>query len=107
MIYLLPQGDTLLLGGSAEEGIADPEPDPLVADAIVKRCGDIFPEIRNAPVLGHRGGIRPSRPMIRLEHETRGSAHHIVHNYGHSSADVSVSWGCADDVTDIVLGLLG
>ncbi|MFF5290524.1 FAD-dependent oxidoreductase [Paractinoplanes globisporus] len=107
MIYLLPQGDTLLLGGSAEEGIADPEPDPLVADAIVKRCGDIFPEIRNAPVLGHRGGIRPSRPMIRLEHETRGSAHHVVHNYGHSGAGVSVSWGCADDVTDIVLGLLG
>jgi D-amino-acid oxidase len=106
MIYLLPQGDTLLLGGSAEEGIADPEPDPRVADEIVKRCGDIFPEIRNAPILGNRGGIRPSRSMIRLEHEDRGDRH-IVHNYGHSGAGVSLSWGCADDVTAIVLGLLG
>jgi D-amino-acid oxidase len=106
MIYLLPQGDLLLLGGSAEEGIADPEPDPLVAEAIVKRCGDIFPEIRNAEVLGHRGGIRPSRPVIRLEHESHGERH-IVHNYGHSGAGVSVSWGCADDVAGIVLGLLG
>ncbi|MFI5890375.1 FAD-dependent oxidoreductase [Actinoplanes sp. NPDC051513] len=106
MIYLLPQGDLLLLGGSAEEGIADPKPDPLVADAIMKRCGDIFPEIRTAEVVGHRGGIRPSRPVIRLEHENRGDRH-IVHNYGHSGAGVSLSWGCADDVTEIVLGLLG
>jgi D-amino-acid oxidase len=106
MIYLLPQGDMLLLGGSAEEGIDDPAPDPLVADAILKRCGDIFPEIRNARVLEHRGGIRPARPVIRLEHEDLGDRH-IVHNYGHSGAGVSLSWGCADDVTAIVLRLLG
>lgn len=106
MIYLLPQGDILLLGGSAEEGIADPQPDPLVADAIVKRCGDIFPEIRQAEILGHRGGIRPSRPMICLEHESRGGRH-LVHNYGHSGAGVSLSWGCADDIAEMVLGLLG
>ena len=79
MIYLLPQGDVLLLGGSAEEGITDPEPDPVVAEAIVKRCGDIFPQIRRAPILGHRAGIRPARPMIRLEHEDLGDRH-IVHN---------------------------
>jgi D-amino-acid oxidase len=106
MIYLLPQGDILLLGGSAEEGVADPEPDPLVADAILKRCGDIFPEIRDAEVLGHRGGIRPARPVIRLEQESSGGRH-IVHNYGHSGAGVSLSWGCADDVTAVVRGLLG
>jgi len=106
MIYLLPQGDILLLGGSAEEGIADPQPDLLVADAIVKRCGDIFPEIRQAEILGHRGGIRPSRPMIRLEHESLGGRH-LVHNYGHSGAGVSLSWGCADDIAEIVVGLLG
>jgi len=106
MIYLLPQGRTLLLGGSAEDGFADPEPDPVVAEAIVKRCGDIFPAVRHAPILGHRGGIRPVRPMIRLEHEDLGDRH-IVHNYGHSGSGVSLSWGCADDVTAIVLGLLG
>jgi D-amino-acid oxidase len=106
MIYLLPQGDMLLLGGSAEEGIDDPAPDPLVADAIVKRCGDIFPEIRHAEILENRGGIRPARPMIRLEHEKLGDGH-IVHNYGHSGAGVSLSWGCADDVTAIVSRLLG
>jgi len=81
-------------------------PDLLVAEGIVKRCGDVFPEIREATILGHRGGIRPNRPTIRLEHEQAGGGRHLVHNYGHNGAGVSLSWGCADDVTDIVLPLL-
>jgi len=101
MIYLLPQGDVLLLGGSAEEGVADPEPDMAVAAAILDRCSEIFPELATAEVLGHRAGIRPARPQIRLEAEGN-----VIHNYGHSGAGVSVSWGCAEDVTSLVLGLL-
>jgi len=106
MVYLLPQGDVLLLGGSAEPGVADAKPDPAVGAAIIQRCGEIFPWIRTAAVLHHRGGLRPARPKIRLEHEQIGERH-IVHNYGHSGAGVSLSWGCADDVTEIVLALLG
>jgi len=105
MTYLLPQGDILLLGGSAEKGEAEPVPDAEVARAIVARCGEIFPEITDTPVLGHRTGIRPSRPQVRLEHDDLGDRH-VVHNYGHSGAGVSLSWGCADDVAEIVLRLL-
>jgi D-amino-acid oxidase len=104
MSYLLPHGDILLLGGSAEPGVADPRPDPQVAEAIVKRCGAIFPEIGRAEILGHRGGIRPSRPRVRLEREDLGGRH-IVHNYGHSGAGVSLSWGCAADVAALVAAL--
>jgi D-amino-acid oxidase len=104
MTYLLPQGDVLLLGGSAEKGEAEPVPDAEVARAIVARCSEIFPAITDTPVLGHRTGIRPSRPEVRLEHEDLGDRH-IVHNYGHSGAGVSLSWGCADDVAEIVRGL--
>jgi D-amino-acid oxidase len=106
MTYLIPQGSVVLLGGSAEPGVADPVPDQGVAAAIVKRCGDVFPSVLTAEVLGHRVGVRPSRPTIRLEHEQR-DGRDVVHNYGHSGAGVSTSWGCADDVTAIVLGLLG
>jgi hypothetical protein len=49
--------------------------------------------------------IRPDRPRIRLELQSRGDRH-IVHNYGHSGAGVSLSWGCADDVVKMVLALL-
>jgi D-amino-acid oxidase len=106
MTYLLPQGPVLLLGGSADKDVDDMTPDLDVARAIVARCAEIFPPIADAEFLGHRAGIRPDRPRIRLEHEDLGDRH-IVHNYGHSGAGVSLSWGCADDVAKLVLGLLG
>jgi D-amino-acid oxidase len=105
MTYLLPQGDVLLLGGSADKGQWVPVPDPEVAAAIVARCAGIVPAIATAEVLGHRTGIRPLRPVIRLEHEDLGGRH-VVHNYGHSGAGVSLSWGCADSVLEIVRELV-
>ncbi|GID31359.1 FAD-dependent oxidoreductase [Paractinoplanes brasiliensis] len=106
MTYLLPQGDVLLLGGSAEKGEAEPVPDRQIAQAIVDRCSQIFPAIRNATIIGHRTGIRPSRPEVRLEHDDLGNRH-IVHNYGHSGAGVSLSWGCAEEVARLCAPLLG
>jgi len=101
MTYLLPQGDVLLLGGSADKGQSDPRPDPRVAAGIRERCIGIVPAIADAEILGHRAGIRPQRPEIRLEHENLGDRH-LVHNYGHSGAGVSLSWGCADTVLDLL-----
>jgi len=105
MTYLLPQGDVLLLGGSAEKGEIEIMPDLEVAKAIVERCSRVFPAVAQAELIGHRAGIRPNRPQIRLEHVDLGDRH-VVHNYGHSGAGVSLSWGCADDVTELVLALL-
>lgn len=105
--YLLPQGDLLLLGGTAEKALSpDLAPDAEVTEAIVRRCTAAFPELAGAQVLGHRIGIRPKRTTIRLEHEDLGNRH-IVHNYGHGGSGVSLSWGCADEVTDLVCNLLG
>ncbi len=105
--YLLPQGDIVLLGGSAEKGPSGPDlaADDRIAEAIVRRCTAAFPRLAGAEVLGHRVGIRPKRTTIRLEHEHLGSRH-IIHNYGHGGSGVSLSWGCADDVADLVSNLL-
>ncbi len=98
LTYLLPQGDTLVLGGSADRmDRLDPAPDPGVARAIVQRCADIFPQIARAEVLGYRAGFRPGRKSIRVERVDLGDRH-LIHNYGHGGAGVSVSWGCAEDV---------
>ncbi|MEU4217780.1 FAD-dependent oxidoreductase [Actinoplanes sp. NPDC026623] len=105
MTYLLPQGEILLLGGSAEKGQFDPQPDLTVAKGIIERCAGIVPAIATAPVLGHRTGIRPNRPEIRLEHEDLGGQQ-VVHNYGHSGAGVSLSWGCADSVLELVRAVI-
>ncbi|XVU22185.1 FAD-dependent oxidoreductase [Actinoplanes sp. CA-054009] len=103
--YVLPHGDSLLLGGNAEKGEPEAVPDPVVAAGILQRCRTAFPELASVEVLEHRVGIRPRRGEIRLEHEDLGDRH-IVHNYGHGGSGVSLSWGCADDVADIVVGIL-
>jgi glycine/D-amino acid oxidase-like deaminating enzyme len=47
-------------------------------------------------------GVRPCRKgSYRLEPETR-SGKFIVHNYGHGGAGITLSWGCAARVRDIV-----
>ncbi|WP_305784763.1 FAD-dependent oxidoreductase [Symbioplanes lichenis] len=103
MTYLLPQGDVLLLGGSADKDVDDPVADPQVARGIVERCATVDPRIGRAEVLGHRVGIRPQRPVIRVEREEAGGKV-IAHNYGHSGAGVSLSWGCADAVAGLLEG---
>jgi D-amino-acid oxidase len=57
-------------------------------------------------VLGHRVGLRPGRPQVRLETERR-PAGPVVHCYGHGGAGITLSWGCADDITDAVRALAG
>jgi D-amino-acid oxidase len=96
-VYYLPQGQQVVLGGSALPGRTDLEPDHRLAEAIRKRCAAIEPGLGTARVLGHRVGLRPSRARVRLEREGP-----IVHNYGHGGAGVTLSWGCAHDVVQLV-----
>jgi D-amino-acid oxidase len=51
--------------------------------------------------------VRPYRiGSYRLEVE-RASGKSIVHNYGHGGAGITLSWGCAKKVKDIVQGHIG
>ena len=92
-VYFFPQGDTVVLGGTAQPGDATTEPDPGIARAIVERCARVEPRLAGAPVVGHRVGLRPTRATVRLERDGR-----VIHNYGHGGAGVTLSWGCADEV---------
>ncbi|CAF3665212.1 unnamed protein product [Rotaria sp. Silwood1] len=52
-------------------------------------------------------GLRPYRDNgVRLEHEKTADGIDVVHCYGHSGGGVTLSWGCAKDVVDIVKTLL-
>ena len=53
-----------------------------------------MPEVGQAKVLRHQVGLRPVRPQVRLER-----VGDVVHCYGHGGAGVTLSWGCADEVT--------
>ncbi|MFJ8714062.1 FAD-dependent oxidoreductase [Streptomyces violaceus] len=102
--YLFPQPGGLVLGGTAEEDAWSPEPDPATAEAIVRRCAALRPEITGARVLEHRVGLRPTRPAVRLDREALPDGRLLVHNYGHGGAGVTVAWGCAEEAARLVGG---
>ncbi|MGW0756638.1 FAD-dependent oxidoreductase [Streptomyces sp. NPDC002814] len=102
MAYFFPQPGRLLLGGTAVEDDFSTEPDPAVAEAIVRRCAALRPEIAGARVLDHRVGLRPARDSVRLEREPLPDGRLLVHNYGHGGAGITVAWGCAEDAAGAV-----
>lgn len=102
--YLFPHQDRVVLGGTMDAGDWDLTARPEVAERIMANCALIEPRVRNAPVLAHRVGLRPARPEVRLEAETRPDGRVLWHNYGHGGAGVTLSWGCAREVAAGVLG---
>jgi D-amino-acid oxidase len=117
LVYLFPHGDILVLGGTEVADDWNPQPIPGVAERILRDCAAIDPRVAGARVLGHRVGLRPFRPQVRLEAEPPGAvqagspgtarAGHgggpaVVHNYGHGGAGVTLSWGCAREAAALV-----
>jgi len=94
LLHFAPHGDTVILGGTAQPGAWNREPDPATAAAIVARCSEVEPRLRDARVTGHRVGLRPTRPYVRVNAKLVDSAR-VIHNYGHGGAGVTLSWGCA------------
>lgn len=100
LMYILPQGDKVILGGTAEWEYQGDKLDEQVARRIVERCARVEPRLREARVISYRVGIRPCRPTVRLEHEVSTLGTHVIHNYGHGGSGVSLSWACAWSVLD-------
>jgi D-amino-acid oxidase len=110
LTYLFPHRDVVVLGGTEQFGNASREPDPSTAAQIVAACVSVRPELAGAPVIEHRVGLRPARPQVRLEAEQlatgAGDTITVVHSYGHGGSGVTLSWGCAEDATALVLAAL-
>ncbi len=107
MVFILPRGDDMLvLGGLVEIdewdldiGLENYGP---VRD-MLRRCEEFMPILRQAEIDFFepvRVGLRPYRRQnVRVELEA-GSR--VVHNYGHGGSGVTLSWGCAAEVVEMV-----
>jgi D-amino-acid oxidase len=104
--YIVPRPEDCVLGGTADEGAWETEPDPETAAAILRRCSALEPRLAGAEVLGHGVGLRPGRPEVRLEREA-GDGLFVVHNYGHGGSGVTLSWGCAEEALRLARESLG
>jgi D-amino-acid oxidase len=104
LLHIYPHGDNIILGGLATPDDWNLQPDPQAAAAIVARCADVDPRLREATVRGHRVGLRPTRSRVRVE-KTVINGTTVIHNYGHGGAGVTLSWGCAKDVSDLLTHL--
>jgi D-amino-acid oxidase len=91
-----------VLGGTDVRGDASLEPSPQESDAIVERCARLVPALRTAERAGVAVGLRPGRAEVRLEAE-RLDGGVVVHDYGHGGSGVTLSWGCADEVSALAL----
>ena len=96
-LYVVPRSRDIVVGGTAVEGEWSRTPSPEVASAILRRALRLVPELAGAEVLGHRVGLRPARPEVRLER-----VGDVVHCYGHGGAGVTLSWGCAREVAELL-----
>ncbi len=86
-----------MVGGTDQDGDWSRTPSTETAQEILHRASRLVPALADARVVGHRVGLRPVRPVVRLEAEGR-----VVHCYGHGGAGVTLSWGCADEVAALV-----
>jgi D-amino-acid oxidase len=96
-----PHPQRVVCGGISIPDRWDTTPDPEVTERIIERCRLVQPRLREAEVIETITGLRPDRPTVRVDAEPLGRAR-CVHNYGHSSNGVTLSWGCARDVARLV-----
>lgn len=100
--YVHPRTSDCILGGTLDVGEEDITPDPATAASILRRCRDLVPELEAAEVVEHVVGLRPGRPSVRLEEDAPIAGTRLVHDYGHGGAGITLGWGCAGDVVDLV-----
>ncbi|MBS4729831.1 FAD-binding oxidoreductase [Mycobacterium sp. SM1] len=95
-----PHPQRVVCGGIRIPGRWDTSPEPDVTERILRRCRRIEPRLATAEVIETITGLRPDRPAVRVAAEPLGRAR-CIHNYGHGSSGVTLSWGCAREAAEL------
>jgi D-amino-acid oxidase len=101
LAYIVPRINDIVLGGTAQVNDPNLEVDPKDTKEILRKCAAISPEFKNVEIISESVGLRPVRDEIRLEPENF-CGKFVIHNYGHGGAGFTLSWGCAQDVVEII-----
>lgn len=104
--YIFPRSQDCILGGTQVPHVWSRQPDEAVSADIRRRCAVLRGDAALAEALDVRVGLRPGRDEVRLAVEQRPRGP-VIHNYGHGGIGYTLSWGCADEVTRLALGVEG
>jgi D-amino-acid oxidase len=100
-LYIVPRdGHDVILGGTTVDDVYDTTPDPKVTRRIVDRCATLVPAVASTRIIQSKVGLRPARRGdVQVCRDATGKFDKpVIHNYGHSGAGVTLSWGCAAEV---------
>ena len=96
-LYIVPRKDAIIIGGTYEEGIADAVTEAATINRLFANAYNVFPHLKDQKITGSWAGIRPYRPLVRVEKEGN-----IIHNYGHGGSGFTLAWGCAEEVVSLI-----
>ncbi|XP_032667080.1 uncharacterized protein LOC116842259 [Odontomachus brunneus] len=107
--YIIPNVEDVVLGGTHQENDFDCTVREEDSKRIHAGCCRVMPSLKAARISRAWVGLRPGRPRVRLECEnlrTPGRKEFkVIHNYGHGGSGVTLSWGCAVDVVEMIRNL--
>lgn len=97
--YIIPNRDSVILGGTKEFGNFNLSPDPNTSARILAECAKVIPSLAQAEKIADYVGLRPYRTAIRIELDEVNRK--VIHNYGHGGSGVTLCWGSALEVVEL------
>jgi D-amino-acid oxidase len=91
-LYIVPRKDAIIIGGTYEAGITNDATEAATINRLFDNAYKVFPELKAQKIIGSWAGLRPYRPLVRVEREGK-----IIHNYGHGGSGFTLAWGCAEE----------
>jgi D-amino-acid oxidase len=101
LAYIIPRSNDVVLGGTSQPNDWDLNIRAEDREAILRKAADLAPEFANVEIVSEGVGLRPARDAVRLETEQIGEST-VIHNYGHGGAGFTLSWGCAEEVFELI-----
>ncbi|CAN8066800.1 unnamed protein product [Agarophyton chilense] len=99
LAYAIPRGDEISLGGTLFKGDWNEEASDEEIAAVRSRAEQLLP-IKGMAETARWSGLRPLRldGTAKVEKDSRN----LISNYGHGGSGVTICWGCAERVVNLV-----